>query len=85
METARGRGVRDAADAGAEDGRIVWVRERKIIDYPIIFVCGVVGLVVAHGVVSCVNALAQKWMEGRLGPMIRRELAVATGEAVGEV
>jgi hypothetical protein len=34
---------------------------------------------------TCVNALAQDWMEHRLGKMIRRELAAVAGERVGEV
>lgn len=35
--------------------------------------------------ITCVNALAQDWMEHRLGKMIRRELEGVVGEVVGEI
>jgi hypothetical protein len=35
--------------------------------------------------ITCVNALAQDWLEHRLGVIIRRELAAVVGEGVGEV
>jgi hypothetical protein len=38
-----------------------------------------------HWEITCVNALAQDWLEHRLGAIIRRELAVVVGEGVGEV
>jgi chromosomal replication initiation ATPase DnaA len=38
-----------------------------------------------HWEITCVNALAQDWMEHRLATLIRRELAVAAGEEVREI
>jgi hypothetical protein len=35
--------------------------------------------------ITCVNALAQDWMEHPLGKMIRRELEGVVGEEVGEI
>ena len=35
--------------------------------------------------ITCINALAQDWIEHRPGNIIRRELAAVTGERVGEV
>jgi hypothetical protein len=35
--------------------------------------------------ITCVNALAQDWLEHRLGTIIGRELAAVVGERVGEL
>jgi hypothetical protein len=35
--------------------------------------------------ITCMNALAQDWLEHRLGTIIRRELAAVAGAGVGEV
>jgi hypothetical protein len=38
-----------------------------------------------HWEITCASAPAQDWLEHRLGTIIRRELAAAAGEEVGEV